>query len=224
MSIKLFITGTDTEVGKTYFSTALLRKFNALNLTTLGIKPIASGCKEVAGKLYNDDALALMQDSSIKLPYDRVNPYAFEKPIAPSIAARERDVCLDKERIIEQINNIFNIPSDVHLIEGLGGWQVPINDHILMSDIVISLQIPTILVVAIKLGCINHAILTNTIINQSKTPYIGWVANCIDRNTREIPQIITELKKWIKAPCLAILPYRQAADQFIDADLIKECF
>ena len=207
MAIKFFVTGTDTNIGKTYISTALLRKFNNMGFSTFGIKPIASGCHNINGKLRNEDALALQEISSIKKSYKFVNQVSLGAPIAPHIAAKLEDLHLTTEVLIEKINRSLSISSDVFIIEGIGGWFVPLNDKESMADLVKLLNIPIILVVGIKLGCLNHTILTINAINQIKISLLGWVANCIEPQMKAADENIKTLETWVKAPCIGIVRY-----------------
>lgn len=205
----IFITGTDTGVGKTYISTALLRQFNATGYTTFGIKPIATGCKKNdAGNLVNDDALALMAASSVTKDYNIVNPLAFPEPIAPHLAAAQSGIKLSTKQLAQTIVSSIQTTADINIIEGVGGWSVPLNDHDLISDAICLLKIPVVLVVAIKLGCLNHAILTSKNITQSNVPFIGWIANCVEANTLVPSENILTLEKWLAVPCLGIMPYQ----------------
>lgn len=224
MKIKIFMTGTDTSVGKTYASVALLKKFNAIGRRTVGLKPIASGCQESNGKFYSDDALALQGASSVKRDYDCVNAFAFAKPIAPHLAARAANTVLEKHKILEKINEALETPADVFVVEGAGGWLVPINDYELSSDMVKALNIPVILVVAIKLGCLNHALLTVRAIHQEKIPLLGWIANCTDPTVEVVSENIATLKNWIPSPCLGTLPYGNCPENFITIDPIIAYF
>lgn len=205
--MKFFITGTDTGVGKTYISTLLLRHFNAKGFSTFGIKLIASGCRRVNCKLYNDDALALQRSASVKMPYDYVNPIALEPPIAPHIASQMINRTLSRHELSEKINHLFKISADVFIVEGVGGWFVPLNEKELIADWVKLIKIPVILVVGIKLGCLNHAILTVKAMMQEKVSLVGWVANCLDPQILARNENIQTLKEWIDAPCLGVISY-----------------
>lgn len=224
MVIKFFVSGTDTNVGKTYISTALLRKFNELGFSTFGIKPISSGCYNVNGTLLNEDALAIKSASSLKQRYDLVNPVAFEAPIAPHIAAKYNHFPLTINSLFERIKKSMLVCADVFIIEGVGGWFVPLNDQESMADFVKLLNIPVILVIGIRLGCLNHAILTVNAINQMNIPFIGWIANCIEPETIEIDENIKTLKAWIKKPCLGIVQYRKNPKYHILIELILNFF
>ncbi len=215
MSLKLFITGTDTDVGKTYISVGLLKGLNKLGYSTLGIKPIASGCNLVDGKLYNDDALSLQKSSSLKLEYHQINPFRFERPIAPHIAAKNSKVELSKVLIAEKLGEAFLNPSDIYLIEGAGGWAVPLNDYELIADVVSQIGAKVILVVGMKLGCLNHAILTTEFIKNSGVELVGWIANIINPDMIELDENIATLKQWIKSPCLGIVPFNGLPEDYI---------
>ncbi len=220
MPLKFFITGTDTDIGKTYVAVALLKKLNSLGYKTIGLKPIASGCSKQAGLLTNNDALLLQQAASIKLSYEIINPIALQDSVAPHIAAKRDNVNLIKNEIIQEISKSFKHPADIYVIEGVGGWNVPLNAQESMADVVTGLNLPVILVVGIKLGCLNHAILTHLAIEQRQIPIVGWMANCIDPNMAEIEENILTLKHWLKSPCLGVLPYAKAPIDYLDLEFL----
>ncbi len=209
MSLKIFVTGTDTNIGKTYVATLLLHEFNQCGYSTLGIKPLASGCHYVEGKLYSDDALALQQASSIKLPYDQINPLAFQPAIAPHIAAAQIPINLSAALLKEKCHDALHHSADIHIIEGVGGWFNPLNETETMADFVTLMQFSTILVVGVRLGCLNHTLLTYQAIKQCKIPLLGWVANCIDPHMIAAEENIATLRHWLKSPCLGVVPYTQ---------------
>jgi dethiobiotin synthetase len=220
-----FVTGTDTGVGKTFVSTLLLEEYNALGFKTFAIKPIASGCVSNAdGELVNDDALALIEASSIKRPYNQVNPIALKEAIAPHLAAERENVQISSLEIQQSILNLIPSEADVTVIEGAGGWSVPLNDTELYSDVVCQLKLPVILVVGIKLGCLNHALLTYENIIRSKIPFVGWVADCLEQDMPAMNENIQTLKKWIKQPCLGVVPCNNFQTGVIDVELIHEFF
>lgn len=223
MSKMIFITGTDTDVGKTYVSCLLLQAFNELGFSTFAIKPVSSGCEENdIGELLNQDALNLQRSASIKRVYKMVNPIAFKQPIAPHIAANNKGSPLSKERVCQAILSSRKDNADINLIEGVGGWAVPLNDDELFSDVVIDLKIPVILVVGIKLGCLNHALLTYQNILLRGGEVIGWVANCLDLETLAINENIETLKSWISAPCLAVVSYNCTATTCFNLNAITQ--
>lgn len=212
----IFVTGTDTEVGKTRISVGLIALLQQQKLKTVGMKPIASGCDWLDGEWKNDDALAMIKQSDVALPYTMVNPYAFEPAIAPHIAAKQADVsiCLNTiKKCYQQIKQ----QADAVVVEGAGGWLVPINDDHTMADLVHKLDLPVVLVVAIKLGCINHALLTAEAIQRKGLKLAGWVANHLEQQS-ESDEIIETLKQGIDAPCLGVVPClneAQSADAFL---------
>jgi dethiobiotin synthetase len=207
MNIKIFITGTDTNVGKTYVTKQLLCEATKMGLRTLGIKPVASGCERRNGTLRNQDALDLQSNSSIQLPYEKINPFAFEAPIAPHLAAATENIKLSVDVIYHAIQEAFNHSSDLCLIEGAGGWLVPLNEDETMTDLVKRLHIPVILVVGIRLGCINHSLLTVKAMEQENIPIIGWIANCLEADTDHSIKIINSLKSLLRTPLLSVFPF-----------------
>lgn len=209
MSLKLFIAGTDTDVGKTYIATGLLQLFNQHGLSTIGIKPVASGSSWQDSRLYNSDALALQKHSSIQLPYEKINPFAFEPPIAPHVAAEQVNQPLGAEILKMACLDALNHPADVHIVEGAGGWHVPLNDHETIANFVQLTNLKVIIVVGIRLGCINHAILTDEAITHSQVSKFGWIANCIDPEMLYPTETINTLKMRLKIPLLGIVNYQQ---------------
>ena len=204
----IFITGTDTDIGKTYVSCQLCKEFNNLDFKTAAFKAIASGCfSGQDGELYNDDALALLEHSSIKIPYSKAKPISLPQPIAPHIAAKINNIKLSKEVLINKINSLLQSEADINIIEGVGGWAVPLNNNQLISDTIISQNIAVVLVVGLKLGCINHALLTYQQMLTQKANIVGWIGNCVDPNMLALDDNIATIKNWIKSPCLGIVPY-----------------
>jgi dethiobiotin synthetase len=198
MTSRFFITGTDTNIGKTYISVKLLNHYNSLGFSTIGIKPVATGCFMKDGVMVNDDALLLRENSNIKLDYEQVNPFSFIPGVSPNIASDN----LTAEKICKKVAESMSNKADVYIIEGAGGWHTPINDHETIEDIARILNIPVILTVGMKLGCLNHAILTYKSIIASKVPFHGWVANILDPNMEALNENIATLKSYIKAPFL----------------------
>ena len=210
----LFVTGTDTGVGKTQISSALISLLKQRGQRVAGMKPIASGCHITSDGLRNDDALVLNQQANVQLNYDDINPYAFELPIAPHIAAKKVEVEIDASVIHRQFYQIQK-KADSVVVEGAGGWFVPINNKLTMADVAIRLGLPVVLVVGIQLGCINHALLTVEAIKCSGLPFYGWVANNIVENT-ESDAIVESLKDRIPAPCLGVVPVLSASQLVMD--------
>lgn len=206
MNAAYFIAGTDTDVGKTCIAAGLLHAAQLNGLSTLGAKPVASGCEVSAKGLRNADALALMAQSSIKLPYEQVNPFAFEPAIAPHLAAREAGVALTVAGLLAPMRGVLDQGADFTLIEGAGGWRVPLSDQANLSDLAVALQLPVILVVGVRLGCINHALLSAEAIARDGLQLAGWVANIIDARTSRLEENLASLAERLPAPCLGRVP------------------
>ena len=201
-----FITGTDTDVGKTVVTLGLMQYLQQQGKTVVAMKPVASGCEQTSGGLRNDDAVQLLQQSSIRLEYDQVNPYAFEPAIAPHIAAAQRGVRIEPEKI-QQVYTALTDQADCVLVEGIGGWQVPLNGEVTMAELAVLLGADIILVVGMRLGCLNHALLTAEAIQSSGLRLAGWVANCLPSIQMEaVDENINTLKSMISAPLLGIVP------------------
>ena len=201
---RLFVAGTDTDVGKTRISVALMQLLAASGMRVAAMKPVASGCELTAEGLRNDDALQLSEQATVALPYEVVNPYAFEPAIAPHIAAEQVDTQIEMA-VIQQQFNVIKQQADGIIVEGAGGWLVPIGGGQTLADVAVSLDLPVVLVVGIRLGCINHALLTVEAIKRSGLPLYGWVANHVAECT-ESDAIIDTLKTMISRPCLGIVP------------------
>lgn len=221
--MNIFITGTDTDVGKTYVSVALLKLFNQLGYSTLGIKPVASGCCWEKGELVNNDALQLLEASSLSVVYSTINPFAFEPPIAPNIAAIQNNTTLSVAGIMRRLSKALNMPADIKIIEGVGGWEVPLNTKEGMPDLVNQLSCHIIMVVGIKLGCLNHALLTVNAIQAACKNLIGWIPNCIDTNmSEEIKRHnINVLKSRIEATYLGTIHYNEKPECILSQSLQK---
>jgi dethiobiotin synthetase len=207
-----FVTGTDTDVGKTVVATALLKHFNNKGLSTAGFKPIAAGCEAVDSKLQNDDALRLWRCSSAELTYEQVNPFAFEPPIAPHIAAKLVGQTITVDKLSKAYQPIKAQNTDVTIVEGAGGWCLPINDKEFLYQWVEREQLDVILVVGVKLGCLNHALLTQAFIASQGLNIKGWVANINYPETLHIDENIATLKLQMSAPLLATVPFLEDAN------------
>jgi dethiobiotin synthetase len=201
-----FVTGTDTDVGKTQIAVGLLHLANSQGLSTIGLKPVAAGCEKTEQGLRNQDALLLQAVSSVKLPYEQINPVALIDPVSPHIAAQQEKRVLSADRLAGFCRGSFRM-ADFTLVEGAGGWRVPINPSETMADLVQALQTPVILVVGMRLGCLNHALLTVEAIRQDGLPMVAWVANCLDVNMRATDENIQTLQQRIPAPCLGVVPF-----------------
>lgn len=220
MRLKLFIAGTDTHIGKTYISAGLLSAFNQSGYTTLGIKPIASGCHRINNILYNDDTLTLQRNASIQLASSILTPFAFEPPIAPHIAAALSNQTLSVNLLNEKCRPALEYESDVSIIEGCGGWHVPLNQTETMADFVIFNQFKVILVAGIRLGCINHTLLTYRAMIQDGADVIGWIANCIDPDMPMKADNIASLQQRLPVPCLGMVDYDMPPENVIETRLL----
>jgi len=174
-----FITGTDTGVGKTHVACELIRQYTAQGLKVVGMKPVAAGCELIDGQWVNDDVQKLMAASNVKAALEVVNPYCFNEPIAPHLAAEKAGVEIKIEKIVQAYHQL-TVMADVIVVEGAGGFLVPLNEKESFADLATALAIPVILVVGIKLGCINHSMLTVEAIKARQLSLHGWVANHID--------------------------------------------
>jgi dethiobiotin synthetase len=187
----IFITGTDTGVGKTVVACALVRALRAQGLSVGVMKPVASGSVQTAEGLRNEDALALIEASGTKAPYDQVNPFCFEPPVSPHIAAKDVMIDIDTSMIRHQYEALAK-GMDWVVVEGAGGWFAPINAHQTMADLAWTLSVPALMVVGLKLGCLNHA---------------GWVANAVDPAMTRCAENLAALERLLGEPPLAVLPH-----------------
>lgn len=214
---KIFITGTDTDIGKTLVATILLYKAQSQGLSCFGLKPIAAGChwsteQKPAGEWHNDDALLLQAASTCKQAYAIHNPIAFPQAIAPHIAAKINQTHLSLANLMGACKTGLEQKVDVHLIEGAGGWLVPLNDQSTLADFAQQLSHNVVLVVGMKLGCINHALLTQQLILNSGLKFSGWVANHVDTDMNEQEANFRYLEQHIQAPCLGRIPFSPKAN------------
>ncbi|WP_444936759.1 dethiobiotin synthase [Microbulbifer sp. JMSA004] len=212
MAKTYFIAGTDTEVGKTYVSAALLSAAAEAGLQTAAVKPVASGCEHTDDGLRNEDALLLQEAMTLKLPYQQVNPFALEPAIAPHIAAAEVGKQLNVARMAGVCRGVMSAGADLVLIEGAGGWRTPLGPRSFLSQLPRELNLPVILVVGMQLGCINHALLTAEAIRRDGLPLAGWVANFARDGMARADENLQTLKALLPAPLLGTLPFDTAAD------------
>jgi dethiobiotin synthetase len=207
-----FITGTDTGVGKTRVSLALMQLLQKQGHVVTGMKPVASGCRSTPAGLVNDDALQLQAQASFTVPYEQVNPYAFEPPIAPHLAAKAQGVRIDPD-VIGHALKVLTQAADRVVVEGVGGWLVPIDETRTMADVAAALELPVIMVVGIRLGCLNHALLTAAAIQAAPVSFAGWVANRMDPDCEAVEENILALQERLAVPRLAELPYCAKPDE-----------
>lgn len=204
---RYFVTGTDTDAGKTLITTALLAKARRQGLTTLGLKPVAAGCEHSPDGLRNADAMALQALSYPMVDYTVVNPIALKPPIAPHLAAASANWTIQLTQLHDLVAVAMREPRDLTLIEGAGGWRVPLNDDEDLSGLAIRLGLPVILVVGLRLGCINHARLTLEAIRADGLTVAGWVASQVDPNIAEREANLETLRMHLEAPCLGVVPW-----------------
>jgi dethiobiotin synthetase len=207
-----FITGTDTGVGKTLIACALLTAFTRRGLRAVGMKPVAAGAYETPAGWRNEDVEALLAASYISaLDIQRpdINPYLLVQPVAPHLAARREGIAIDLS-VVEQSFLSLRTKADVVIVEGVGGFLVPLNDREDAADLSIRLELPVILVVGIRLGCLNHALLTQEAITARKLRLAGWVANRIDPRMEMIAENVAALRERIRAPLIGEVPFLTA--------------
>jgi len=211
MNAAVFITGTDTGIGKSLVAASLLRALQAQGLRALGMKPIASGCTMTTQGLRNDDAELLRTHGSGAPDYALVNPYALPEAIAPHLAAAQAGVALRLDPIVAAFAALSTMSQCV-VVEGVGGWAVPLSDTLMQADLVRALRLPVILVVGLRLGCINHALLSARAIAQDGCELIGWIGNQVDPAMLCLEENLATLRERLSAPCLGVLPHVSAPE------------
>jgi dethiobiotin synthetase len=202
----IFVTGTDTGVGKTLVSVSLVKALVKHGLRVSAMKPIASGSEQTAAGLRNADAMALAAAANVAAPYTAINPYCFEPAISPHIAAEEAGIEVDM-RVIRRSFETLAASADVVVVEGAGGWYAPISGALAMSDLPKLLDIPVLLVVGLRLGCLNHALLTKRAIEANGAEFAGWVANSIDSTMERRVQNLSSLERGLAGAPLSVFPF-----------------
>jgi len=215
MKLSYFVVGTDTNVGKTYIASALIQHFSDAGRETTGMKPIASGCELSRhgvwqGQLVNEDVVALSNAATLSAPLDLINPYRFAPAIAPHLAAEQAGVDINLDAIAQAYRLLAGM-ADVVIVEGAGGFLVPVNPQQTLADLAVKLDLPIILVVGMRLGCINHALLTVEAIKSRGLTLAGWVANQIDPDMPMFAENLASLRQRIVAPCLGMVPWQGKA-------------
>jgi len=218
MKSAFFITGTDTNIGKTWTTVALLRKFKLLGLKVAGMKPVASGCDWQDGRYKNPDALLIQANSDSLADYEVINPYAFALPISPHLACG--DVKVSLPTILRAFEALY-AQADVVLVEGAGGWLSPLSLEYDNASLAIAMQLPVILVVGMRLGCINHALLSYQAIQHSGVHCAGWIAVVLDQSMPGLAENLEILVARIHAPLLGVMPFLPEADFDFLADRFK---
>lgn len=213
MKKRYFMAGTDTDVGKTHITEALLQAAQQRGLTTLGLKPLAAGADLIDGRWSNDDARRLQAASSVKPPYEQVNPVLLRAALAPHLAADMEQRRLTVQRLAGFCRGtLMTHPAQLTLIEGAGGWRVPLNERETLADLALDLNLDVILVVGMRLGCLNHALLTIEAIQRDGLRLAGWVANCIDPQMNSLDANIHSLIGRISAPLVGTMPFLGAGE------------
>jgi dethiobiotin synthetase len=203
-----FIIGTDTNVGKTYVASALVRHFVDAGFQAVSMKPIASGCElNQQGELLNEDVATLAAASNVHTSLDLVNPYRFVPAIAPHIAAEQVGVEMHLDIMADAYQQLKSL-AEVVVVEGAGGFLVPINQQQTLADLAVKLDLPIVLVVGMRLGCINHALLTIEAVQARGLKLAGWVANEIEPNMPMFEENLASLQQRISAPCLSVVRWR----------------
>jgi dethiobiotin synthetase len=201
-----FVTGTDTDVGKTVVTAGLVEALNKQGVETVALKPMATGAEKTENGLLAPDTEYLMRFAKVELPVEEVTPYCYEPPVSPHIAAADADERIEMEKLVASVRQTAeNVPMVV--VEGVGGWLVPINESETVADLAVELDLPVIVVVAMRLGCINHAALTMDAIRQRGLVVAGWVANLYHIDTEHVPDVINSIVRAAgDAPMLGIIP------------------
>jgi len=201
-----FVTGTDTDVGKTFVACALLAAANQRGLTSAAVKPVAAGCEVTPEGLRNGDALALQEAMSLSLSYEQINPITLEPAIAPHIAAARAGKNITVDRLVGFCRGVMMQRADFTLIEGAGGWRVPLNGRETLAELPKALNIPVILVIGMRLGCINHALLSAEAIHRDGLQIAGWIANRAEAEMSCYEENLASLKARLPFPCLGEIP------------------
>jgi dethiobiotin synthetase len=221
----LFVTGTDTGVGKTRIACALLRGFARRGERVVGMKPVAAGATRSAGGLSNEDVERLRSASNVTAPGELVNPYCFEPAIAPHIAAVESGIAIDELRIIGAYLQLAQLAQRV-IVEGAGGFAVPLGPNTDMASIARHLGLPVVLVVGMRLGCLNHALLTAAAIERMDLSLVGWVANCVDARMERLAANVDALRDRLPGAFLGMVPFdpggNHCASSCLDLERLAE--
>jgi dethiobiotin synthetase len=202
----IFVAGTDTGIGKTHAACALLHALRAAGGNVCGMKPVASGCTDTPAGLRNDDALALQIAGSAPQPYEWINPVALRAPLSPHLAAAQEGVTITLQPLRTAFDRL-RAAHDTVVVEGVGGWLVPLAPGLFAADIARQWQLPVILVVGLRLGCLNHALLSAQAIEADGCRLVGWIGNAIDPAMAATEENLATLAELLTAPCLGVLPH-----------------
>lgn len=207
----VYLTGTDTGIGKTLASCALLHAWRRQGLRTVGMKPVASGCAWLDGGWKNDDALALSRAAEVNAAYADINPFALEHPLAPELAARDAGTEVTLPPILDAFARLA-AQADAVVVEGVGGWAAPLSASLMQADLVRALQLPVVLVVGLRLGCLNHALLSARTIEADGVVLAGWIASHVNVDMARVEDNLAMLRTRLPAPCWGVLPHVPDAD------------
>ena len=207
----VYVTGTDTGIGKTLASCTLLHALRGHGLRVAGMKPVASGCERIDGGWKNADALALQAAGTPGIEYADINPFALEQPLAPELAARDAGIEVALPPILAAYARLAD-RSDALIVEGVGGWAAPFSPSLMQADLVRALRVPTVLVVGLRLGCLNHALLSARAIAADGIHLAGWIASHVDPAMERVEDNLAMLRARLPAPCWGVLPHAPDAD------------
>ena len=216
----VYVTGTDTGIGKTLASCALLHALRGHGLRAIGMKPVASGCERVDGQWRNADALALLDASEPRPVYTDLNPYALPLPLAPELAARDAGVEVSLSVMLDAHARLA-MQADALVVEGVGGWAAPLATRVMQADLVNALRMPVLLVVGMRLGCLNHALLSARAIAADGAHLAGWIASHVDPDMQRVDDNLQMLRERLPAPCWGVLPHAIDPDPAVFASHLR---
>lgn len=209
--VSFYVTGTDTGIGKTFSSCALVHALRRQGLRAAGMKPVASGCERIDGAWRNADALALQCAGEPGIDYADINPFALEHPLAPELAARDAGVEVTLAPILTAYARL-TAQVDALVVEGVGGWAAPLSASLMQADLVRALRLPVVLVVGLRLGCINHALLSARAIAADGLHLAGWIGSHVDPAMERVEDNLAILRARLPAPCWGVLPHAPGGD------------
>ena len=216
MGSSLYVTGTDTGIGKTLASCALLHALRGRGLRAVGMKPVASGCERAGDEWRNADALALQAAGEPGIAYADINPFALQQPLAPELAARDAGIEVALPPIVDAHARLA-ARADAVVVEGVGGWAAPLSGSLMQADLVRALRLPVVLVVGLRLGCLNHALLSARAIIGDGVQLAGWIASHVDPAMERVEDNLTMLSERLPAPCWGVLPHAPGIDPALHA-------
>jgi dethiobiotin synthetase len=212
MRPSLFVTGTDTDCGKTHVSLALIDALSQRGFRVAGFKPVAAGAQLSDGEWHNDDALALRDASNIGLTYPEVNPFCFPRPVSPHIEAQATHTRISRHIIAARLHRL-ELRADRVVVEGAGGWHVPLGPDLDIARLACYLELPVVLVVGLRLGCLNHALLSVEAIRASGATLLGWIGSQVDPAMMCLQENLDTLVERLDAPCFGVLPHPASTRQ-----------